>query len=197
MFYLNDGCCFFLWGWGEDVLRCGPQAFSLWHSGLGALCSLWDLLPAPHPTPPPTPRDWTCVPCIGRQILNHWTTWEVPYMLDLVIDPTYVCWGAPSHSRYNEVSVTEQGRVDMGQQTVSPASGSIHDWRCVNKCGRSTGRPRGSGSPWEGTGGEERAQQGAWVTWERVDHQDKIAVRSRTGTEGWWLKTARRKDSWA
>ena len=24
------------------------------------------------------PRDWTCVSCIGRQILYHWTTWEVP-----------------------------------------------------------------------------------------------------------------------
>ena len=23
-------------------------------------------------------RDWTSVPCIGRQILNHWTTREVP-----------------------------------------------------------------------------------------------------------------------
>ena len=24
-------------------------------------------------------RDRTCVPCIGRQILNHWTTREVPF----------------------------------------------------------------------------------------------------------------------
>ena len=23
-------------------------------------------------------RDWTCVPCVGRQILNQWTTREVP-----------------------------------------------------------------------------------------------------------------------
>ena len=23
-------------------------------------------------------RDQTCVPCIGKQILNHWTTREVP-----------------------------------------------------------------------------------------------------------------------
>ena len=28
----------------------------------------------PHPT-----RNQTCVPCIGRWILNHWTTREVPY----------------------------------------------------------------------------------------------------------------------
>ena len=24
------------------------------------------------------PRDWTCVSCIGRQILYHWATWEAP-----------------------------------------------------------------------------------------------------------------------
>ena len=26
-------------------------------------------------------RDWTCVPCIGRMILNHWTTREVSWRL--------------------------------------------------------------------------------------------------------------------
>ena len=34
------------------------------------LCGTWDLS---SPT-----RDQTHVPCIGRQILNHWTTSEVP-----------------------------------------------------------------------------------------------------------------------
>ena len=24
------------------------------------------------------PMDWTCLSCIGRQILYHWTTWEAP-----------------------------------------------------------------------------------------------------------------------
>ena len=24
------------------------------------------------------PRDWTCISCIGRWILNHWATWEAP-----------------------------------------------------------------------------------------------------------------------
>ena len=33
---------------------------------------IWDLS---SPT-----RDQTCIPCIGRQILNHWTTREVPSM---------------------------------------------------------------------------------------------------------------------
>ena len=27
-------------------------------------------------------RDWACVPCIARQILNHWTTREVPNLKD-------------------------------------------------------------------------------------------------------------------
>ena len=29
-------------------------------------------------------RDWTCVPCIGRQTLNHWTTREVPALFFLM-----------------------------------------------------------------------------------------------------------------
>ena len=33
-------------------------------------CGMWDLS---SPT-----RDWTQVPCFGRQIINHWTTKEVP-----------------------------------------------------------------------------------------------------------------------
>ena len=28
--------------------------------------------------PFPTPRDWTCISCIGRSILYHCTTWEAP-----------------------------------------------------------------------------------------------------------------------
>ena len=27
------------------------------------------------------PKDWTCVSGIGRQILYHWATWEVPFLL--------------------------------------------------------------------------------------------------------------------
>ena len=48
--------------WGAS---CGVQA-SLVAEGI------WDLS---SPT-----RDQTCIPCIGRQILNHWTTREVPSM---------------------------------------------------------------------------------------------------------------------
>ena len=35
-------------------------------------------------------RDQTQVPCIGRQILNHWTTREVPYLELLKVFLTHV-----------------------------------------------------------------------------------------------------------
>ena len=42
----------------------------LWGFGHGAYGILWFLT-----------SDWTCTPCIGRQILNHWATREVPEIL--------------------------------------------------------------------------------------------------------------------
>ena len=48
----------------------------LWRAGL-APCVMWDLSSQT--------RDWTCIPCNGRWILNHWTTREVP-CLTLVIE---------------------------------------------------------------------------------------------------------------
>ena len=49
---------------------CGEQAQWLWPMGLVAL---W------HVESSQT-RDGTCVPWNGRQILNHWTTREVPHL---------------------------------------------------------------------------------------------------------------------
>ena len=46
----------------------GFQAQQLWHTGLVApwhVISSWT-------------KDRICIPCIGRQILNHWTSREVP-----------------------------------------------------------------------------------------------------------------------
>ena len=48
---------------------CGPQA--LWP------CSRWDL--SSHT------RSWTCVPCTGRWILNHWTTRKVQVIAYLLV----------------------------------------------------------------------------------------------------------------
>ena len=56
--------------WAQQLWLTGTraQAQQLWHTGLVSLRhvgSSWT-------------RDQTCVPCIGRGILNHWTTREVP-----------------------------------------------------------------------------------------------------------------------
>ena len=34
------------------------------------------------------PKDWTCISCIGRQIIYHWTSWEVGqlHMLSLFVN---------------------------------------------------------------------------------------------------------------
>ena len=55
----------------------GCAKFSLWHvvfSGCGSWaglpCGMWDLSSLT--------RDQTLVPCVGKRILNHWTTREVP-----------------------------------------------------------------------------------------------------------------------
>ena len=49
------------------IAQNAMQSLQLWHKLLP--CSMWDLS---SPT-----KDRTCVPCIGRQIFNHWTTREV------------------------------------------------------------------------------------------------------------------------
>ena len=53
-------------------LRCARRARGIFPCSAQAqlLCSMWD--------PSSPTRDRTCIPCIGRQILNHWTTREVP-----------------------------------------------------------------------------------------------------------------------
>ena len=73
-------------------LLCSCGVWALWFaacrlSNWGARaqlpCGMWDLS---FP-----PRDWTHVPCIGRQILYHWTTREVPLVLTfkLLLVSTY------------------------------------------------------------------------------------------------------------
>ena len=50
---------------GLGLCSCGMQA-ELPHG-------IWDLSALT--------RDWTCVPWIGKQVLNHWTTKEAPWLL--------------------------------------------------------------------------------------------------------------------
>ena len=51
---------------------CGPGVSS-WGTWASLLRGMWNLS---SPT-----KDWTWVPCIGRQILNHWTTRGIPIAL--------------------------------------------------------------------------------------------------------------------
>ena len=61
-------CCG-AWALGEaGFSSCGWWVQQLWHLGLVAL--VWDLSSQI--------RGGACVPCIGRWVLNHWTTREVP-----------------------------------------------------------------------------------------------------------------------
>ena len=59
-----------LWHTGSGVATLDPGAWAQWswHAGLVAA---WQVEPS-------WSRDRTCVPCIGRQILNHCATKEVP-----------------------------------------------------------------------------------------------------------------------
>ena len=58
------------WHTGSEVVTPGPGAWAqrLWRAGLVAA---WQVEPS-------WSRDRTCVPCIGRQVLNHCATKEVP-----------------------------------------------------------------------------------------------------------------------
>ena len=51
----------------------------LWPAGFSG-CGLWDLSSLT--------RDQTHVPCFGRQILNHWTTREIPRQVFGIVFPT-------------------------------------------------------------------------------------------------------------
>lgn len=45
-------------------------------------------------------RDWTYDPCIGRQILSHWTTWEAPSLNFLVCNTRIVIIGWYLHELF-------------------------------------------------------------------------------------------------
>ena len=54
-------------------------SYDVW--GLLSICGAWAYLPYGMWDLSSLTRDGTCVPCIGRQILNHWATREAPIFL--------------------------------------------------------------------------------------------------------------------
>ena len=62
-------CRLFIAVWGLPS-SCGTGRLRSWGTRASLSCDMWDLS---SPT-----RNQTQVPCIGRWILNHWTTREVP-----------------------------------------------------------------------------------------------------------------------
>ena len=82
---------------------------------------MWDLS---SPT-----RTWTCIPCIGRWILNHWATREVPLFLFPI--PLYWRWTSLSFLRMHllstsfvtdSCSLTQQWKF-LRQMTKNPILG--------------------------------------------------------------------------
>ena len=68
------------------VSGCGARLQGEWASVVAARGLRRD--PPRHVGSSPT-RDRTCVPCIARRILNHWTTREAP--LTLLLDQSELC----------------------------------------------------------------------------------------------------------
>ena len=76
-----------LWSMGSRCAgfsSCGTWAQQLWLTGSrGQALQLWRMgLVAPRHMGSSRTRARTCVPCIGRQILNHCATREVPLILN-------------------------------------------------------------------------------------------------------------------
>ena len=71
-----------LWQAGSFVVV--HRFSSLWHTGSRAhgfsSCGVWAQLPHGTWDRSSLTRDRTCIPWIGRRILNHWTTREVPIL---------------------------------------------------------------------------------------------------------------------
>ena len=72
----NRGCSLVA-GHGPLILGASPAAQAL---GAQASVARRPALVAPRHAGPSESRGCDCVPCVGRQILNHWTTRNVPYV---------------------------------------------------------------------------------------------------------------------
>ena len=109
-------CGFSSWG-HTDLFSCGPWAY--------LLHTVWELS---SPS-----RDQTCVPCSGRQILNHWTTGEV---LVVFCRKLLSFRGGLLHSNSNKQILALEVRCSIWKQVLDVwdwlwdwAKQSSWDWR--------------------------------------------------------------------
>ena len=72
LFFLVDKLCLTLWGPHD----CSPPGSSV-HGISQARILEWVAICFSRRSS--QPRDWTCISCIGRWILYHWATREVPH----------------------------------------------------------------------------------------------------------------------
>ena len=73
----------FSFQWLLLLRSMGPRTWGLSYLWLSGLVGWWNVGVSQT-------SDQTCVPCIGRQILNHWTTREAPWDLFLMFTPGYL-----------------------------------------------------------------------------------------------------------
>ena len=85
--------CLTLW----DPMDCSLSGYSV-HGILQAGTLEWVAVSSSRGSSPP--RDWTCVSCIGRQIIYHWATCEAPEICSLnlkfFVDNLSLCSLSPS-----------------------------------------------------------------------------------------------------
>ena len=82
IYWNNNGCARVLRSVQLFVTPCTVAGQALLSMGLSRL-EYWCGLPFPPPWDL-SDSDWTrlsCISCIGRWILYHWVTWEVPAMM--------------------------------------------------------------------------------------------------------------------
>ena len=107
-----------------------------------------------------TIRDWTHVPCAGRQILNHWTTREIPCLFSFLAVITLCLWLNPWLSRQRgDIWIKDKCFPNMGKRWVK--RGRLQGMKEEERGTRLTERPP-EASPWILS--ERYSSRGKWVT---------------------------------
>ena len=89
-----------------------------------------DLVALQHVESPPT-RDQTCVSCIGRQVVNHWTTKEIPIFFffccdfSVIYGTSLVAQTVKRQSTMQETWVRSLGQEDPLEKEMAIHSSTI------------------------------------------------------------------------